>query len=91
MLSCAPPKPCDPRTRPDTVNHTKMAKGYIMAQSVISSLVIDTDGSSVVNLGDEEVASGPRVLSSSGKLTGAISENTIVPLVSAGSYTIRIC
>ena len=78
MLSCAPPKPCDPRTN---ANITKAQYQEYMAQSIISSsynpMVIDTNGSSIVNL-HEDI--GPRVLASSGKLTGTKSENAIDPI-----------
>ena len=40
-------------------------------------MVIDTNGSSIVNLHDNI---GPRVLASSGKLTGVKGENTIDPI-----------
>ena len=64
MLSCAPPKPCDPRVNPRNASRME----YI-TQPVISSLYntmrIDTNASSTVNL-YEDIE--PRVLASSGKL-----------------------
>ena len=52
-----------------------------MTQPIISSsynpMVIDTNGSSIVNLHDDI---GPRVLASSGKLTGHTPETTIDPI-----------
>ena len=74
MLSCVPPKPCEPRS---VVNHTRThAENAYLAQHVISSsydpIVINTNAGSTVNLyGDDD---GPRVLASSGKLTGAKSD-----------------
>ena len=69
MLSCAPPKPCDPRTH---MNRTNLIRSDYYAQALKSSfnrIVIDTNGSSTVDLHDNL---GPTVLASKGKL----AENT---------------
>ena len=77
MLSCVPPKPCEPRSIVNyTLTHDQLA---YQAQHVISAsynpTVIDTNGASVVNLREDN---SPRVLASSGKLTGAQSDQTVV-------------
>ena len=73
MLSCAPPKPCDPRTN---MNRTTLMTRDYYAQALSSSsfnrLVIDTNGSSTVDLHDHV---GPKVMASSGKLAEKQEEN----------------
>ena len=73
MLSCAPPKPCDPRTN---MNRTTLMTRDYYAQALSSSsfnrLVIDTNGSSTVDLHDYV---GPKVMASSGKLAEKQEEN----------------
>ena len=73
MLSCAPPKPCDPRTN---MNRTTLMTRDYYAQALSSSsfnrLVIDTNGSSTVDLHDNV---GPKVMASSGKLAEKQEEN----------------
>ena len=73
MLSCAPPKPCDPRTNMNQTIARMMRlqeDPNYYTQSLTSSsfnrMVIDTNASSTVDLYDNK---GPRVLASSGKLT----------------------
>ena len=74
MLSCAPPKPCDPRTNMNKtfarmMNQKLLTDPDYYTQSLTSSfkqMVIDTNASSTVDLYDK---TGPRVLASSGKLT----------------------
>ena len=73
MLSCAPPKPCDPRTN---MNRTILIHRDYYAQALSSSsfnrIVIDTNASSTVDLHD---FTPPKVLASSGKLAEKQEEN----------------
>ena len=73
MLSCAPPKPCDPRTN---MNRTSLIHSDYYAQALSSSsfnrIVIDTNASSTVDLHD---FTPPKVLASSGKLAEKQEEN----------------
>ena len=86
MLSCAPPKPCDPRTN---MNSTKMKyqEAEYLTQAIISSSysVIDTNGSSIVNLHDDL---GPKVLASSGKLTKNTGDSHIDTVVKVAGSSI---
>ena len=73
MLSCAPPKPCDPRTN---MNRTSLIHSDYYAQALSSSsfnrIVIDTNASSTVDLHD---FTPPKLLASSGKLAEKQEEN----------------
>ena len=82
MLSCEPPKPCEPRSM---INYTLThIESNFMAEAVRSSSYNLVDwGASEVNLHGIDT---PRVLASSGKLTGA-REKEVADLNESKTYS----